>query len=622
METPGVHTLDVRQTIGLSADAGAEPRAPASAKPDAAKRSPSIGIGIEAKLFFFLIVVLGLLALVAAAVSTRQMTAELTDEFESKGVAIATGLASASGDPLERGELAAVQRLVDRFAEIEGVAYVLVYDAVGAVVADTFAGGIPETLAREAAADGGTRQLAYVDPASSQVRSTIDVASAIASGALGSVRIGMDRDQIVQAARDGTTVLVITLGATALIAAFVGLLLTRRTVRPIRRLVSIARRVGRGDLSELAPVQSSDEIGLLARTFNDSITRLRGQVQTEEERDEERRKREQLQANISSFLDVATAIAEGNLTLRGEVTADVLGAVVDSINVMVEEIAETLQRVRQAASTVTSGAQEMIGSTEQMVSGAQTQSREATRVRDQVAAMSRSMREVAERASSSADAARQTRQAADSGQQAVDQTLRTMQAIRREVQAISKRVKGLGERSMEISEIVETISTLASQTNLLALNAAIEASGAGEYGARFTVVADEVRKLAEDSARAAKRVGSLIKAVQTEVQEAVVAMEDGTQEVEAGFRVNTTAGERLLEIAQISGVSAELAAQISSSASAQVAGVDEVAGAVASISEIATGTEKEVLEGRRVAEQLLGLSDELNRLLDRFQLAS
>jgi twitching motility protein PilJ len=622
METPGVHTLDVRQTIGLSADAGAEPRAPASAKPDAAKRSPSIGIGIEAKLFFFLIVVLGLLALVAAAVSTRQMTAELTDEFESKGVAIATGLASASGDPLERGELAAVQRLVDRFAEIEGVAYVLVYDAVGAVVADTFAGGIPETLAREAAADGGTRQLAYVDPASSQVRSTIDVASAIAGGALGSVRIGMDRDQIVQAARDGTTVLVITLGATALIAAFVGLLLTRRTVRPIRRLVSIARRVGRGDLSELAPVQSSDEIGLLARTFNDSITRLRGQVQTEEERDEERRKREQLQANISSFLDVATAIAEGNLTLRGEVTADVLGAVVDSINVMVEEIAETLQRVRQAASTVTSGAQEMIGSTERMVSGAQTQSREATRVRDQVAAMSRSMREVAERASSSADAARQTRQAADSGQQAVDQTLRTMQAIRREVQAISKRVKGLGERSMEISEIVETISTLASQTNLLALNAAIEASGAGEYGARFTVVADEVRKLAEDSARAAKRVGSLIKAVQTEVQEAVVAMEDGTQEVEAGFRVNTTAGERLLEIAQISGVSAELAAQISSSASAQVAGVDEVAGAVASISEIATGTEKEVLEGRRVAEQLLGLSDELNRLLDRFQLAS
>lgn len=588
------------------------------------RESARIGIGIESKLFFFLITVLALVALIAAVISARQLTTQLTAQFESKGVAIATGLAAASTEPLRSGERSATRRLVERFQAIEGVAYVSIFDAAGGLVAHSFGGKVPEVLGR-LPGDAATQrigELVYVDPADSRVRSSIDVASPIAGGALGAVRVGMDRDEIVLAARQGTSVLVLALGLTALLAAFAGLFLTRRTVRPIRHLVLIARKVGRGDLSELAVVSSNDEIGLLGRTFNESITRLRGQVKTEEERDEERRKNEELRANISNFFDVATGISAGDLTLRGEVTSDVLGAVVDSINVMVEEIAETLARVRLAADTVTEGAQEMIGSTEQMVVGAQTQARDAARVREQVMDTSRSMREVAVSASSSADAARKTREAAESGQKAVNETLSSMQSIRREVQSISKRIKSLGDRSMEISEIVDTISALASQTNLLALNAAIEASGAGEYGVRFAVVADEVRKLARDSAQAAQRVGTLIAAVQTEVQEAVVAMEDGNQEVDAGLQVNTAAGERLLEIAKISSVSAELAEQISAASSAQVGGVDAAASAVGSISEIAANTEKEVLAGRQIAEQLVGLSDELSRVLGRFKLVA
>jgi len=97
------------------------------------------------------------------------------------------------------------------------------------------------------------------------------------------------------------------------------------------------------------------------------------------------------------------------------------------------------------------------------------------------------------------------------------------------VQGISKKVKSLADRSLEISEIVNTIEDIASQTNLLALNAAIEAAGAGESGLRFAVVAEEVRKLAERSGKAAKDIVVLIKSVQTETQQAVVAMEEGTR---------------------------------------------------------------------------------------------
>ena len=90
-------------------------------------------------------------------------------------------------------------------------------------------------------------------------------------------------------------------------------------------------------------VSARDEIGQLAHTFNDTVVRLRSQVMTEAERDEERRKREELQRNIQRFLDTVMEIAQGDLSRRGQVTHDVLGNVVDSINVMVEEIASTLQ---------------------------------------------------------------------------------------------------------------------------------------------------------------------------------------------------------------------------------------------------------------------------------------
>ena len=78
-------------------------------------------------------------------------------------------------------------------------------------------------------------------------------------------------------------------GGVALVAVVAGAIFARRLTRPIGAIVRIAEHVGRGDLSQTAPVQSRDEIGQLARTFNDTVVRLRAHVTTEAERDEERR---------------------------------------------------------------------------------------------------------------------------------------------------------------------------------------------------------------------------------------------------------------------------------------------------------------------------------------------
>jgi methyl-accepting chemotaxis protein len=418
----------------------------------------------------------------------------------------------------------------------------------------------------------------------------------------------------------GLVVVVTVLAATAIVG--LGAVLGRRITIPIRDLSRAAERISTGDLAVNVPVRSRDEIGRLASTFNETVVRLRSLVQTETERDEERRKREELQRNIARFLDVATEIAQGDLTKRGEVTSDVLGSVVDSINVMVGELATIITDVRQAAQQVAASANEVTGAMEQTAAGAQTQSRDAVAVSRAMEELTRSMRRVAENAEAAAGAAQRNLDSASRGEEGVRATLGGMQQIRGEVQGIAKKIKSLADRSLEISEIVNTIEEIAAQTNLLSLNAAIEAAGAGEAGHRFAVVADEVRKLAERSAKAAKDIVVLIKGIQIETQEAVAAMEEGTKEVEAGYKVTVQAGERLHEIGEISQKSASLAAEISRAAHDQARGVENAAVAVQAIAGVAVQTEKAAAETRKTVDQLAQVAEELMGNLSRFKLSA
>ena len=120
--------------------------------------------------------------------------------------------------------------------------------------------------------------------------------------------------------------------------------------------------------------------------------------------------------------------------------------------------------------------------------------------------------------------------------------------IRENVQETSKKIKRLGERSNEIGEIVRIIEDIADQTNLLALNAAIQSAMAGEHGRGFAVVADEIRLLAERSTESTKRIATLVKSIQGDTYEAVVAMEDSTQEVVKGSQLADEAGRALNSI--------------------------------------------------------------------------
>jgi methyl-accepting chemotaxis protein len=596
--------------------------APASASPAGRPRRPSpqvAGPGLQAKIVLFLVVVLAVLSLLAGLASSLTLQSHLTTEAGSKGEAVAHGLAGSAEEPLAAGDGRGLERRLRQVVEVEDVLYAAVYDDAGRLRGEAGAVPVPDDVPAVAAGAGGTSRATSV-VVDGAARRVVDVAVPIAGGDLGTARVGIDLAPVSRQARKATLDLLVMIGMLAAVAVLFALLFTSRIVGPVRRLVQVARKVGRGDLSTLAPVHSRDEIGLLARTFNESVISLRDLVQTVEERDAERRRREQLQENIREFLRETMLIADGDLTRRGRVTEDVLGNVVDSINVAVDGIEEVLLGVREAAATVNLSAQEMIGATDRFDDAVQRQAADARDASDEVERVTESLREVTEDVESASGSARETLDSAQRGQQAVEDTLASMERIRGEVQSLALRIKSLGDRSLEISEVVDTLSGIATQTNLLALNAAIEASGAGAEGARFAVVADEVRKLAEDSSRSAKRVAQLIKTVQAEVQDAVVAMDTSSREVETGVRVTRQAGDRLDEIARLSDTSAALVERIAAGSRRQVQGVELVADRVGSISERTSASEATALGGRRAAEQLLRLSEELNQRLDRFHL--
>src|SRR5262245_19664183 len=410
-------------------------------------------LGLRGKIMLFLVAALVPLAAVTWYVSARSIRASMTEEFISKGEAIASSLASSGVDLISTRDAASVQSLVDEFARIRGVAYVMVYDPQKKLIAHTFSPSVPAGIIDKNLVPGTVarqqRDVDYQDPARKTLRSIIDIGVPMAAGKLGTVRVGMDRGIIDHAAAASGRQLLVVFDGVAALTLIGGALLARRLTRPITYLVEAAKSVGEGDLSETVVFTSRDEIGELAQTFNHAIVRLRAQVSTEAERDEERRRREDLQENIIRFLDVAMEVSQGDLTKRGEVTSDVLGNVVDAINLMVAEIAAIIADVRVAAMQVSVSANQMTGSTGRMAQGAQEQAREAARVAAAVSALTQLVRQVAESAQSSAAAAREALDAAQRGDAAVRDSLQGMQRIRGEVQAISKKIKSLGDRSME-----------------------------------------------------------------------------------------------------------------------------------------------------------------------------
>jgi len=421
-------------------------------------------------------------------------------------------------------------------------------------------------------------------------------------------------DDAQTAARNGTAILIVG-GIVAVAMGFgVGYLMARFLSRGISHIANVATQAASGNLQARAKVHSQDELGQMAKAFNSMLDRITALVQTEEERDV-------MQKRLMQFLVLVSEVGKGDLSKRGEVTADMFGNLADAFNLMIARFGQLLKQVREAAERVNKSAGTLRDSAGQMSGTARHQAEESVRTLSAVEQLALSMRQVADTAGASSESAKQVLAATERGNVAVQETVRDMHSIRSAVQRMSKQVKALGDRSLEISQIVSTIRDIANQTNLLALNAAIEAAGAGEAGARFAVVADQVRKLAESSTQATREIADLVKVIQTETQDAVVAMEHETQAVEAGSASALKTGDVFSEISTIAQRSSELAHNIANAATEQTASTDKVGRAIKEFTGGAVATQKATDSTRLTIEDMAKLSEGMTASVSQFKIA-
>jgi len=251
---------------------------------------PQVRSGLRAKIILLGAGVLLPLAALTWFISVESLRRNMTQEFTSKGVSIAESLANDAVDPILTRDASTVQTLVDQYAGYSGVAYVLVYDAHGEIIAHTFVPRVPPALIMQHRGAGTqsqqVREIRYADQTTGTERQIIDVTVPMLAGRLGMVHVGMDQAIIAAAATRAGNILLLLFGGVSALALLAAVVLTRRITRPVAQVAAVAQRVGHGDLSELVPITSRDEIGQLAATFNEMIVRLRSLVRTETERDE------------------------------------------------------------------------------------------------------------------------------------------------------------------------------------------------------------------------------------------------------------------------------------------------------------------------------------------------
>lgn len=428
--------------------------------------------------------------------------------------------------------------------------------------------------------------------------------------------VAKDLNEDAQALAFNGTIIVIIGGLIAVALGLgIGYWIAQFFSKNLSHIAQIAQLAGSGNYQSRAKVTTKEEIGQMATGFNSMLDYITTALaKAEGERDE-------LQKRLMVFLVLVSDVGKGDLTKRGEVTADMFGNLADAFNLMIQRFSQLMKQVRESAERVNKSAGTLRDGAGQMAGTAKQQADESTKTLNAVEQLALSMRQVSATAGASSESANQVLQATERGRVAVQETVQDMQSIRSSVQRMSKQVKALGDRSLEISQIVSTIRDIASQTNLLALNAAIEAAGAGEAGARFAVVADQVRKLAESSTGATREIADLVKVIQTETQDAVVAMEHETQAVEAGSASALRTGEVFKEISGIAQRSSELAQTIASAAVSQTASTDQVG---LSIKEFAGGTretQKATDSARATVEDMAKLAEGLTTSVAQFKLA-
>ncbi len=357
-----------------------------------------------------------------------------------------------------------------------------------------------------------------------------------------------------------STMILIAISALVLlgIVSVVTLIASQRVIRPLQQTAEVLKDIaeGEGDLTRRLPVESRDEVGDVARSFND----------------------------------------------------------------FVEKIQQLVKEVHAAVSSLSSSTESMKQVVTRTHEDAHVQKGETSQAAAAIHEMAAAVQQVAGGAAQAAEAAREADSESNNGQAVVEQTIDSINRLADDVNRSAEVIASLDSDAEQIGTVINVIREIAEQTNLLALNAAIEAARAGEQGRGFSVVADEVRTLATRTQQSTDEIQRMIESLQGGARRAVTEMQNSQAQSQETIVQADTARSSLQQITHSVSTITEMNTQIASAAEQQTAVADEISQSVQQIADIADKATHNAEELAGTAGRMGDLERQLNQLVSRFKI--
>jgi len=193
-----------------------------------------------------------------------QMSRVLRNQLDMRALDLATNLGDGAAAHMLKGNSLELYALVSKYALLPGVAYTMVRDGKGKVIAHSL-GSLPDELRETAAsvnrAEASQRELPF------RGRAVYETSAPMLQGRVGSVSVAIWAHTVNEEIRRTLIPLVGVIAIALAFSLIFSALVVRAITARVLRLTEAADKVSRGDLETPLDFESNDEIGDLAHAL-------------------------------------------------------------------------------------------------------------------------------------------------------------------------------------------------------------------------------------------------------------------------------------------------------------------------------------------------------------------